>query len=439
MKQHLEKPSVSPFTRFMALVLQGVLFSVIYQVSNGYADSNQVHQVMATHLDTMIPLIPWMIVPYLSSGAYFLLAYWFINNRTDFHFLNQCLLLSTVIAGWSFYFYPLFFGELATNIAYPWKLGFDLIGALDKPFNQAPSLHVMYGVVLGVAFVKRFTGWRRVLIAGGIALMIASTLFVHQHHLVDVVSGLALASIICLVSQKIALSGLALIYFTLASSCMLLGLEVGSVVHIIFYGLCYLALGFALVSVAYQTNCVRLLGKGSRGELKPPSKLLLAPYRLVYWLFWRWQVSKDTTPVNVVLPWLGVGRRLTGEELSKQNSLTHIIDLGAELPSNCRLKSQGYSDCEKPIYISLPVLDLQPITFDNAFALCCKLNEIHESSDDVQVYLHCTIGLSRSYAMLACYLAFSGFGSAEEVKKKIRDLNPRNSDIHSLNNLISIT
>jgi membrane-associated phospholipid phosphatase len=65
--------------------------------------------------------------------------------------------------------------------------------SIDGPAgNAAPSLHVSLTGLLALALLKDFPRWRAVSIVG-ISVVWLSTLFTHQHHIVDVVTGAGMA------------------------------------------------------------------------------------------------------------------------------------------------------------------------------------------------------------------------------------------------------
>jgi hypothetical protein len=72
------------------------------------------------------------------------------------------------------------------------------IAAVDGPAaNAAPSLHVSLTCLLAVALFIDFPRWRVVSLAA-VSVVWLSTLFTHQHHIIDVVSGIALALVFSL-------------------------------------------------------------------------------------------------------------------------------------------------------------------------------------------------------------------------------------------------
>jgi membrane-associated phospholipid phosphatase len=71
--------------------------------------------------------------------------------------------------------------------------------AVDGPAaNAAPSLHVSLTCLLAWALLRDFPRWW-LITSAGIGLVWLSTLLTRQHHLLDVASGVLLASLVALV------------------------------------------------------------------------------------------------------------------------------------------------------------------------------------------------------------------------------------------------
>ncbi|MGT2433829.1 hypothetical protein ACU4HD_42895 [Cupriavidus basilensis] len=62
-------------------------------------------------------------------------------------------------------------------------------GGFDKPFNQAPSLHISLLVILWVAYAIHARGGWRWLLHGWFSLIGVSVLTTYQHHAIDVPTG----------------------------------------------------------------------------------------------------------------------------------------------------------------------------------------------------------------------------------------------------------
>jgi hypothetical protein len=66
--------------------------------------------------------------------------------------------------------------------------------AVDMPHIMVPSLHVVFSTLILLALANASAGEQnKILWYGWLMVICASTLLVHQHHLIDVVAGLALA------------------------------------------------------------------------------------------------------------------------------------------------------------------------------------------------------------------------------------------------------
>jgi membrane-associated phospholipid phosphatase len=93
-------------------------------------------------------------------------------------------------------------------LALPARLGFERIVlddvlynslfaqlfAVDLPHNLVPSLHVVYSAIIALSLAEGISNpMTRLALWAWLALLCLSTLLVHQHHLLDVVTGLVVA------------------------------------------------------------------------------------------------------------------------------------------------------------------------------------------------------------------------------------------------------
>ncbi len=84
---------------------------------------------------------------------------------------------------------------------------FEQMVAIDKPpANAAPSLHVSLTFLLALALCRDWPKWWLV-IATCVILVWLATLFTHQHHLIDVATGILLASVVCWLWPKSSVPG----------------------------------------------------------------------------------------------------------------------------------------------------------------------------------------------------------------------------------------
>lgn len=172
----------------------GLAFFSIYPATNWLAGLRaSPHQLFLQH-ELGIPFLPAFIWPYLSLYLLFLCPPFFLCP-TGLKRLAQGLILSTLIAGLVFVALPaqLGFPRVLPDVA-PYRDIFDRLFAVDRPFNLVPSLHVVYATAIILAMMGG-TGPRiRAVLWVWLALIVASTVLVHQHHVLDVVTGMVLAA-----------------------------------------------------------------------------------------------------------------------------------------------------------------------------------------------------------------------------------------------------
>jgi membrane-associated phospholipid phosphatase len=149
-----------------------------------------------------IPFVPWMILPYLSIDLFFFAAPFLFPNERELRLYAWRVAATIVIAGICFLIFPLRFA-FPRPTATGW-LGvlFDRFRALDAPHNLCPSLHAALLVLLVGAYARHLRRWRRALALGWLFLVGCSPLLTHQHHVIDIVAGFALAGFCCWLIRK---------------------------------------------------------------------------------------------------------------------------------------------------------------------------------------------------------------------------------------------
>lgn len=170
-----------------------LLFLATYPFTNWLADQRAPRFTLYWDWELGIPFVPWMILVY---GSFHLLVALpvLVLDGAGIRRLGQAFAAATVVAA-------IFHALLPADLGWP-RPGavpgypvYKIFFAFDRPHNLVPSLHVAYSA-LAAAVVWRATRliWFRALVAAWLAILAASVLLVHQHHLADVVGGLALAA-----------------------------------------------------------------------------------------------------------------------------------------------------------------------------------------------------------------------------------------------------
>lgn len=186
-----------PFERWRTYLWLGLLLDLLFVLV--YGGASLFNHLRSAHLElyfdweTGLPLVPGFIYPYFSIFLLFLLPP-FALEVPALRRLAKQLMAATLVAGAAFVLLPTrpgfepVVGELPSL--------FNLLANIDPPYNLLPSLHVTYSTltILAISFIS--PAWLKLLLWLWLGVMCASVVLIHQHHLLDVVSGLLLALII---------------------------------------------------------------------------------------------------------------------------------------------------------------------------------------------------------------------------------------------------
>ncbi len=154
-----------------------------------------------------IPFVPFMILPYLSIDLFFVAAPFLFTNERDLKLFVARVGIAIVVAGTCFLAFPL-------RLAFPrseangW-LGvlFDWFRGIDAPYNLFPSLHAALLLLLIDAYARHLRGFVRFGVMAWFLLIGLSPLLTHQHHVIDILGGFALAAgCLGLIGKKFALA-----------------------------------------------------------------------------------------------------------------------------------------------------------------------------------------------------------------------------------------
>jgi membrane-associated phospholipid phosphatase len=142
-----------------------------------------------------IPFAAWTILIYFSLFPLFCLPLLHLCVR-EIERLNRQSMIVLTIAFAAFVLWP---GEVRyppKAIEDPWRSLYELLHRVDTRFNAAPSLHVAFAALILASCAEVARPGPRVLYALWFVALCFSTLTTHQHHLVDIASGMILAIIV---------------------------------------------------------------------------------------------------------------------------------------------------------------------------------------------------------------------------------------------------
>ena len=172
----------------------------VYPTANWLASLRDHRYDFITPWDAMIPLVPEFIFVYFSFFPFLALPFWLVR-QPDISALGKRQIAGTLICGVIFVLFP---GNLAFDRvipeAEPYRSIFSAMFFVDKPHNLLPSLHIVYTALTCLAICKaqwpRGRWWLCLLIVVWSVAICASTMLVHQHHILDVVTALMLVALL---------------------------------------------------------------------------------------------------------------------------------------------------------------------------------------------------------------------------------------------------
>jgi membrane-associated phospholipid phosphatase len=351
--------------------------------------------------ELQIPFVPTLIVPYMSIDLFFVLSPLLCEEVIELRTLARRITAAILVAGLMFITFPLTTGYARPEVSGWTGWLFEFLWSFDKPHNLVPSLHVALASLLWPVYARHTRGWLQKFIHLWFTLIVASALFTYQHHLLDMATGAMLGQVCifafperrepALVQSASANLRVALLYALGAALLAVLAIALG----FWFWILLWPAVSLALVALAYLRGNSVIFRKAG-GRLPASTRVVLGPYlcgtfirRLVY--------NRRRPPWVEIAPGVYCGRLLTNHEAIRLGAMgiTSVLDMTAE-----HAEAKAFLDIE---YLNIPVLDLTSPSREQLDVAVAFINEqVHRGG----VYVHCALGISRSAAATAAYLAF---------------------------------
>jgi hypothetical protein len=383
----------------------GALFVVTYGAMLRLTALRSDVGTLAFGWEREIPFVPLLWVPYLSIDLFFVAAPFCCRTAAERERIARRLTVAILLSAAGF-------------LAFPLRLAFDppaaagavarLHGAVSwlvGPSNLFPSLHVGLAALLWPVYRDRTAGLARAGLAAWFALIVASTVLTHQHHVADVAGGLAVAGLAAALfpagppapgrnPQRAALYGLlAAGAATLAWVLRPWGLP-----------LAWPAAALIAVAAAYAGLGPAVFGKAG-GRVPALRLLLFAPYLAGQAAVSAWY-HRRMARWSGVAPGVHLGRRLGVEEaeVAVRSGVRAVLDLTAETSETAPLRRLRYA-CVPLLDLTLPT----PAQLDLAVAF------IRAARTRGAVYVHCKLGYARGATVVAAYLLADGLAASPEA------------------------
>jgi len=414
-------PAGRPWGRAAAwLAFLGPFFFASYGFATWFTAERAGVGAIVFDWERAIPFAPWTIVPYWSIDFLYGVSLFVCADRRELDMHAKRLLTAQLIAVSMFLLFPLRFTFDRPDADGMFGSLFDFLAMFDKPFNQAPSLHVALLVILWALFASKLGSLGRLLLDAWFALIAVSVLTTWQHHFIDIPTG-ALLGFFCLwlwpreepsppsiahLTQDPTRRRLALRYALGSLAAGAIALSVGGAA----LWLLWVTVALALVAVNYA-----LLGPAGfqkyGGQLSPATTVLFAPYlggALVN--AWAW-TRKRPSPDHIV-DGVWIGRLPTRRDLER-GDYDAVIDVTCELPLNHGTRA----------YANPAMLDL---TLPERATLAAAVQAIERHRPAGGVLVCCALGYSRSATVVAAWLVATGRApDAEAAVAHIRAARPQ--------------
>ncbi|EJM99400.1 phosphatase PAP2/dual specificity phosphatase family protein [Phyllobacterium sp. YR531] len=414
------------------LICLAPLFYISYGTANWLASQRANVANITFAWEHAIPFIAWTIFPYWSINLFYGLSLFYNNSTIEVDRLAKRYLTAQIVAVACFVAFPLtaIFQKPPTSGAAGFL--FDMLGGFDKPFNQAPSLHIALLTIIWSHWRARLPGILRLVWHIWCALIGISVLTTYQHHFIDIPTGLLLGLFALWLFPAHAPSSLAGSRFTsdlkarrigicyaAGGLIFLLAAIIGTATSAVFLFCLWPALALTIVSLGYFAAGSAIFQKNTDGTISFASRWLLAPYRLGAVINSRIWTHK--LPASVA-----IGKNVHLGRLpraTEQTGFATIIDLTAELA-----KPLGF-DTNWQAY---PLLDL----------VTPQHTELHKAAEAIEqarqkgaVLVCCALGFQRSAAAVAVWLMH--YGDVKNPADAIAKIKAKGRRIHLTEEMIT--
>ncbi|MET3577557.1 membrane-associated phospholipid phosphatase [Mesorhizobium robiniae] len=352
-----------------------------------------------------VPFIAWTIVPYWSINLFYGLSLLLNDTKSGVDRLAGRYLTAQIVAVACFILFP-----LTATFVRPQTSGlpgfmFAVLGGFDKPFNQAPSLHIALLVIIWDHWRHRLKGMASIIWHAWCLLIGASVLTTWQHHVIDIPTGALLGFFALWLfprNGELPFAGFHLAtdararrlarFYTLGAALALASAVAGVFVSALWLILLWPALALAIVAFAYAGAGAKVFQKAADGRVSLASSILLLPYRLgarINVSIWTRKLPAQIAVADGVY----LGRFPTAVEA---DTFCTVIDLAGELE-----RPRGVT-CR---WTAIAMVDLLPPSPEvQAQAVAA----IEAARGHGTVLVCCALGFQRSASVVAEWLVATG-------------------------------
>lgn len=171
--------------------ISSIIFILLYKLAEIYAGTLKNISSFTMAWEKSIPFVPFLIVPYMTSGLLFVIIFFLVKTKENLILLFKRANFMTIISVIIFFIFPLKFSFAWEEIKNPfYNFLFSLLNSYDNKFNQCPSLHVSYSFLYIYVFYTELKTKLKYLYCLWAFTIAISVLFVYQHHFIDFIGGI---------------------------------------------------------------------------------------------------------------------------------------------------------------------------------------------------------------------------------------------------------
>ncbi len=376
------------------LGLLGPFFFLSYGWANQVTSQRAHVPSFAFGWERWVPFLPWTIVPYWTSDLLYAASLFVCTTRKELGTQVKRLVAVQVISVLCFFAFPLRCLFVRPETTGPFGYLFGVLSGFDKPFNQAPSLHVSLALILWDRFSRHSQGWRRIAVGAWLLLVGVSTMTTWQHQFIDLLTGWLVGLLAIALFPEAGAAGmpqrrrLATFYLSGSVVCAAIAFKTGGAGWIVFWP----AASLLWVAVAYARNWPGAFGKRN-GKIPPVVAVAMAPYTVAAWMNSRcW--TQGAPGAREVFDGVWVGRA-PGWLDRGDLGFGSIVDVTAEL----QIRARG------AVYRSVPMLDLLVPSQDQLREAAAAIEELKWKRPTL---VCCALGRSRSPAAVEAWMTLTG-------------------------------
>lgn len=196
--QFLAWPGARHVAFTLALQVIGFLwFYLVYGATDFVTGLHDWRVPVHLEVELAIPFVPGMTVAYSSLYPMFWLVPFALRTRAEVSTFFRVYCAEVAIAGVFFLLIPASpaFPPHDEQDLGPFAAMFANADRFNLTYNMAPSLHVAFASTTAWMLTRKASHPVRAFFFAWAALICASTVLTHQHHLVDIAGGLVLAAL----------------------------------------------------------------------------------------------------------------------------------------------------------------------------------------------------------------------------------------------------